>query len=461
MLENNMKTKILSLLMALTLVFMVSCSSWVDPNMNIDPTVPTDAPMSLILPTIEIGWAYILNGDIGRTSNCLTQQLAGLNAQQKDIYNYSLSPDDMNNVWNALYPDQMKNTRIMIEKAIAQNSPHYQGVGEVMMAFSLGTLTDLLGDIPYSEAFQGTKNLQPKYDKQEAIYASIDSLLTSAITHLSASTSLFSPSSDDVMYGGDLDKWIKAAYTLKARYYLHLKEFDKALAAAANGFTANADDMQVPFGTAATENNPLYQYVTQRAGDIGCGGKLIDLLNANTDPRLPMYGTVNDSSKYVEGCFPGTSYCLEASPVFFTSLAELQFIVAETKFYKGDKKGAYDAYIAGITASLDKHGVGNTDANAFLALPAIAVGETGITLELIMEQKYIAMFMNVESFMDYRRTLAPTLIPVKGTMVPRRLFYPDNELLYNEANVKSASDYEATNDFIYKNTWVLKKWVAK
>jgi len=91
------------------------------------------------------------------------------------------------------------------------------------MAYLLGITTDHWGDIPYSDAFKGYESdFTPEYDTQEEIYTTIFTLLSEAVTDLNATESLFSPDTEDLIYGGDLDKWIKASYALKARFSLHM-----------------------------------------------------------------------------------------------------------------------------------------------------------------------------------------------------------------------------------------------
>ncbi len=442
-----MKSKVL--IIAIILGFIsFSCDQWIDTNLNVDPTSPSNVPLKTILPTTQTGIAYVLGGDIGRFTGCFTQQFFGNNRQHLGIYNYTFKEDDISNAWNTMYAGPMVDLHYIISKASELQSPYYQGVAEVLMAFSLGMWTDLIGAIPYSEAFKGNENLTPKLDTQEEIYNSIQKLLDSAITHLQSTTSIFIPGADDFIYGGKTANWIKAAYTLKARFYLHIKEYDKALAALQNGFTSNDDDMQVNFTDKETEANPLYQFNVQR-GDISMGPALMKLMNNFNDPRRPFFAKQDPNGGYSEESPLGPFYASINSPVPFITYVEAKFIESECQLAKGNTTAAYNAYKEGILASMKKVGVSDNDAQTYWSQPSVDVGENNLTLKNIIEQKYIACFFSPEVYTDWRRTGFPTLTPVKGDKIPRRFPYPQSERLYNYENVIKVAPNFQNIDFIF------------
>ncbi|MCX7908531.1 MAG: SusD/RagB family nutrient-binding outer membrane lipoprotein [Ignavibacteria bacterium] len=443
-----MKIKVFLTIIGMTLL-LFSCDSWIDTNLNVDPTSPSDVPMKTILPTTQVGIAYVLGGDIGRFVGCFTQQFYGWNRQHQGIYNYTFKEDDISNAWNTMYAGPMMDLYVLMKKADELQSPHYKGIAQILMAFSLGMWTDLMGDIPYSDAFKGTGKLTPKYDTQEKIYNSIFSLLDDAINNLKATTSLFKPGADDFMYGGKTAKWIKAAYTLKARYYLHLKKYDEALVALQSGFTSNDDDLQMNFTDKETEANPLYQFDVQR-GDVHMGPKLMELMNKYNDPRRPFFAKTDDSGKYSKDSPLGPFYASINSPVPFITYVEAKFIEAECQFAKGNKTAAYNAYKEGILASMKKVGVKDSDAQTYWGQTTIDVGENNISLANILEQKYIACFFSPEVYTDWRRTGLPVLTPVRSDKpIPRRFPYPQSERLYNFENVKAVAPNFQNPDFIF------------
>ncbi len=440
-----MKTKLISGLLCLALTAMLgSCDKWIDSSINTDPNNLTTASLKVILPTAEAGLAYQMGGDIGRYTGLFTQHYTGAGRQHAGFYSYVFTESDVNNIWEFnMYAGCMKDMNDIISIARTSGSPHYQAVGEVLMAYSLGTMTDLFGDIPYADCFKGNGNLTPAYQSQQEIYTAIQSLLDSALIHSAAAASNFKPADDDLIFAGSMAKWSQTASVLKARYALHTAKIDpaaysKALAAlGTKNFADNSDDAQFMFGSLETEANPLYQFMDQR-GDIAMGGALISLMDT-TDPRLSSYAALDAAKKYSNESAPGAFYASADSPVPLVTFAEAKFIEAECAFQTGDKARAHAAYLAGITASCAKVGADSGTIATFLALPKINPGEAGLTLKAIMEQKYIAMFTQAESWADWRRTDFPTLSPITGAQVPRRFPYPVSERTRNRVQLEKVS----------------------
>lgn len=443
----------------ISFLVLISCDKWITPDLNIDPTAPSDATLAVILPTTQAGLAYTLGGEIGRFTSLLTQHHTGISRQHQGLYNYNLTESDLDNAWLNMYVGPMENSTIIMKKAIEQNSPHYQGIAEVIMAISLGMWTDILGDVPYHEAFLGNANLQPKYDKQEDIYNTIYALLDSAVKHLNASASTFQPGADDLIYGGDMSKWTKAAYTVKARYLLHLQKYSEALAALKNGFASNDDDLQFKFGTVETQANPLYQFMQQR-GDISMGPELIKLMNQFNDPRRPAFADKGTAADYTVDANPGPIYNAIDAIIPMCSYPELKFIEAECEYRAGSKANAYAAYLAGIAASCQKTGADSASTATYIAQTSVGVGEGNLSIQNIIEQKYIALYFFPETYTDWRRTNFPILTPVTGTQIPRRFIYPQSERIFNGTNLKNLpdGDYNPTNSFIFTKMWWDKKW---
>ncbi|HHG86289.1 MAG TPA: SusD/RagB family nutrient-binding outer membrane lipoprotein, partial [Bacteroidetes bacterium] len=309
----------------------------------------------------------------------------------------------------------------------------YEATAKVLMAYGMLLVTDLFGDAPYSEAFLGFENLEPKYDRQEDIYASIQQLLDEAMIGLNAESAPVSPGADDLIFGGDMVQWRKFANALRARTFLHLgkvsaSNYSAALAAIdAGAFTTAADDAVFHWGINETEAGPWYQFIQQRDHIIYVG-YMFDLLEANHDPRYFAYlDTLNFNSL-------GSYYAKPDAVFFFHSFMEQKFIEAEAAFQTGDFSRAASACNDAVLASLSRHNISNPGFEATYA----SASASDITLKKIMVQKYIAMFLDVEAFTDWRRTGIPSLTPAignsTGNIIPRRLLYPTSERRYNSNN---------------------------
>lgn len=448
------------LLFAMTLGF-ASCSNWIDPDLNVNPDTPGVVPMEFLLPSVHANMGYALEGnDAARTTALWLQYFDGLARQSLAQMTYSYTPADCNNLWNTLYGEIMTDAKEVIRLAEEQNSPHFKGVAQVCIAVTLGHTTDLWGDIPYSDAFQGASVLQPKLDTQAEIYTTIQSMLDDAIVNLSATENAVDVDGD-MIYGGDIAAWIKAANALKARYALQLSEvngtsaYTEALSYLAAAFAANDDDLQFNFGTNTSEYNPIKQFLDQRAGDIAMASTFVDRLAVNSDPRLDFYAEPSANGGVIVGSVPGSestpgdislpgSYIASGnSPVYFMTYAEQKFIEAEANMGLANPGPAAAAYKEAVAASVLK--VTGEDNQVWLDANINAEDAASITMEKIMEQKYIALYGQLQSYSDYRRTGFPndllTVIGATDPNMPVRFPYAQDEVSYN----LSVADYVATN----------------
>ena len=372
----------------------------------------------------------------------------------------------------------------MNQLALEANSTGYQGIAKVLKATNLGLATDQWGDVPASDATLGEGDFTPSFDAQEDVYAQINSLLDEAISLLGQSDN--SVGSEDLIYGGDLSKWLKTAYFLKAKYALHLTEVDQATAVAGvlansgSSFTSNADDYQLMYTT--RNFNPWNAGVVlpRNTGNLTLllSDQLVSLMDGSQipyssidqDPRLPLISSLSGSETEYLGAINGTNglyqvsppisatadlgaddfYSSQTAPIILGSYSELKFIEAEARFLQnggsatsvGTTNAAYNAYLEGIAANMDKVGVSATAKAAYLADASVAVGAGNLTMKLIMREKFIATFLNPESFVDLRRydfddNVFPGLtLPVDqnpeiaGTWV-RRAQYPASEQTSN------------------------------
>ncbi|MBD0850671.1 SusD/RagB family nutrient-binding outer membrane lipoprotein [Maribacter arenosus] len=448
--NRNITYKGLALILSV-LVFTISCEKWTDSDINIDPDKPANVPMGLILPGIQQSMGYNLVGNNSvRTNNIWMQIFEGVDRQSFTEGRYQLVSSDVNNLWTNMYTEMMINSTIIIDKADDEGleSPHFAGIAQVLLATSLGIGTDLFGDMPFTEAFKGGENiLSPVYDGQESLYGSINTLLDQAIGNLNSTNNVIDVSGD-VIYDGDLDKWKKAASSIKARHAIQQTKrngnaaYSAALAAVANGFTSNDDDFLVPFED--QNKNPIFQFMEQRT-DIRMGANLIDLLLATDDPRLPFYAEEDADGNYSgsalrsqnsDASFPGPNLAAFDASAKLMTYSELKFIEAEARLGLG-QAGAQEAYEAAVAASVLRiTGEANTawlDAN---------INGDPVTLEKLMTQKYIDGAGTNQPYADYRRTGLPSLTLAPDAVVseiPRRFPYPQGELDYNTQNVPAVT----------------------
>ena len=179
--------------------------------------------------------------------------------------------------------------------ARARGDSIWLGIAKIWEALTIGTASDMWGDIPYSEA--GVKP-QPVLDNRFVILNALQTLLGEAIAELGNGSGA-GPGGNDLVFGGDPDKWIAAAWTLKARYYMHTAEslgtpaYQNAITAALNGISdpTGASDFSSFHGTKTAEWNmwAQFQILSGFGGDLEAGKALVDFMNGRRDPRLPSY----------------------------------------------------------------------------------------------------------------------------------------------------------------------------
>ena len=444
--------KIVKAGLMIALIAFISSCDWVDPEYNIDPDRPQDVPMNLLIPGIQqmMGFGLMGNSSV-RTVGMWVQIFDGVSRQSLAEGRYTESPSDANDLWENAYTQIFINAKILEEKAVEEESPHNQAVAKIMTAYSLGIITDLYGDIPYSDALKGTENvLQATYDTQQEIYNSIFTLLDEAVTLLGQDEPV--GIGGDVIYDGDEDAWLNAARAIKARAELQLSKRNGATAysnalALTDAFSSNDDDMMIPWETA--NRNPIFLFMQDR-GDIRMCQTLLDEMEATGDPRIDYYfapdadGGISGSmpgSENENASGPGTYIAGAISPSTLMSYVELKFIEAEAALQTGDGSRAATAYQEAVTASVTKV-TGAAPDSAFTADVITSINAGNISMEDIMMQKRVAMVGQVQPYSDWRRTGIPALALVEDptqTEIPRRFPYPQNELIYNEDNVPSVA----------------------
>lgn len=441
--------RILKVGLMVALVAFISSCDWIDPEINVDPDAPADVPMSLLVPGIQQSIGFTILGNDGvRPVNTWMQIFDGVARQSQTQAKYQLTAADMDNYWGSVYTDALINAKILLDKAVAEGSPHNAGVAKVLLAYTIGIATDLFGDVPYQEALRGSENvLTPVYDSQESVYGSIFTLLDEAMSDLASSEEPVGIDGD-VIFDGDADAWLKAAYAIKARAELQLSNvnganaYTGALAQISNALASNGDNMLVPFD--AANPNPLNQFMVER-GDIRMCQTLLDEMETTSDPRIPfLYG--EDDEGGISGSTPngeneaasppGAYLASQDSPIVLISYAEVKFIEAEAALMDNDADRAVLAYKDAVTASLLQI-AGEVDADWFATVIGSESAGT-INLEKIIMQKRIALVGQIQPFSDWRRTGFPSLALVPGatkTEIPRRFPYAQGEIIYNADNV--------------------------
>jgi hypothetical protein len=439
-----MKKIIYVIAVTLLIVGVYSCKKRDD--LFISPNSPTTATPQSLLAAIEVSTFNILETVPAKMSSIFIQYNAGIDNQALQMENYDITESAVDNTWSTLY-QTMFNCKILSDD-YGTNSPYYSGISKILMVMNLGVATDMWGDVPFSEALKGAAtggNFTAKYDSQKQVLESMQRILDEAIVELSKSKgdNVFLPDGkSDFIFKGDPAKWIKTAYTLKARYYLRLskKGFDPAtlLSYASKGIQSNADNCYAIHGSSGTEFNQWADFLNNRPGYIAASQVLIDSMGNMLDPRTPQYfdttlfsgkavgsplGGSNKNASYwgpyLGGVTPGSKDAQgnfdvnTAKNIPLVTYAETKFIEAEGKIYLNDAS-AFTTLNEAIQNSVLEVTQGGDDGTSIATYTA-----SNTNLRTVMLEKWKAMFAQpIEAFSDYRRTGFPKLTPNPNAVLP-------------------------------------------
>lgn len=372
---------------------------------------------------------------------------------------YELRDPTVTTHWNGFYAGPLQDLNEVAVAGDSLNRPNVEGMGIVMRSWTFQVVTDLWGDVPYSEALRGRIPGSPttaKYDPQQAIYMGL-------LGELATAQALFDPAgyrmgSADLIYGGDPAKWRKFANSLRLRMAIRLSQADAnagrtafQAAMAAGVFTSNADNAVLNYVDNGIDVHPIF--ASQRSAPThGVSATIVDSLKSLSDPRLGIYANRNAGGNY-RGEIPasqtdvsldsisriGTFFSRANAPSYLMTYAEVLFLQAEAVQRGWITGDAAALYRAAITAHMQMLGVSAGDITNYLANARVAYNG----LPSIGLQKWIALYGNgPEAYAEWRRTGFPNLRPGPDALnegrIPLRLPYPTIEESLNRAALQEA-----------------------
>lgn len=470
--------KYLNLMWAiLAALFISSCSKMLD--INADPNNPTDVPISTLLPSAQVQLAYVLGGDVSRISGNIVQHYAGHRNQPLEYNQYEITPSSTDGLWGSLYSVVLRDLKAVVDKGTETKEQVYVGVAQILMAQTYSVLTDLYGDIPFSESLQDDQNITPAYDKQEQVYSGIIKLIDDGIINVKSGVGAVPPGADDLVYGGDAENWERYANSLKLRILNHLSKRQPAAAAAFLNsnpklIDASAENATVGFGSTSANANPIYGFdILSGRKDMAVASTVVNKMKTLADPRMDVFffpvknnGASRkgqywgndpsiDEDDSGENLFSriGSAYASISSPVVLLSAAEVQFIISEIRLREGKTLEAKTAYDAAIQQDFEF--LGKNNSSTYLLNPLVSFNGT---LQRIIEQKWITMYQApYEAWVDWRRTGFPVLVagPTTrtGGVIPRKLPYPQLEINLNRASLEAGPGVPVPIESLKDKVW--------
>ncbi len=463
-------------------------------ELNVNPTAANE-----IDPNFQMSWVQLRTSG-GRYENwragliyssMMVQHMAavcGYWTGDKYTYNAGYS----SSLFDRAYSEQVKDVQDLIN-TLQQGEVGDQtmlGMARIWRVVIFHRLTDLYGDIPYSEAGKGfLEGIDfPKYDAQSAIYADMLNELEQAIGQLS--TGGFGGS--DLIYGGDIDKWKKFGNSLMLRLAMRMSEVDAGAAqswaskAISGGVMTSNDDiafLQHTNGPEGVNMNGIGE-VLDKSNGFGddcprLSNTLVDWMLATGDPRLDILGELPADGSGAHNGLPngldettiqdnptGTStdnfdrvnstLVSVATPMVFQTYAEVELMLAEAAERGWSSGNAADHYNNGVRAAMQQYSIydGGLAVDDAAVDDYLANNPYDGELSSIGWQYWAATFLNeYEAYANWRRTGYPTLTPtnhpsnVTNGTIPVRMVYPQGELGLNPNFEEALSRQNLGSDF--------------
>jgi hypothetical protein len=418
------------------LLINISCTSYVEDYFT-RPNGIEETTSSQQLLAIELSNQFFHKADGLRLAMMWMNQARGANRQYLTLDNWNnASGNDFDGPWNEIY---LTITRAdeLIKMAEEEDNDALKGIGQLFKAWGGGEAASLWGDVPFSQVNNPDQYPDPEFEDQSVVFDQVQSLLDDAINNLSTSGFIFKQNLDkvkDIYFNGNSNKWIKIAHGLKAKFYLHSKDYANALSEAMLGPSSVGDDLYAIFSSDQEndnwgEFNPTAQFNIQRAGDMNAENVFAFQLfssrgnNKTNDSgrKNYNYGTNNlntssngDKAGKFFGKMPMITYgemlliatecklresSSNAIPEALNYYNTYRALLRAGEYMGGYSPGQYDDY--DIT---DFEAGGIENSNGALSTKEAFMRE-------IFEERYLYFIGDYESFIDFARSFNDNEVP--------------------------------------------------
>ncbi len=491
-----------SILLIALAVSTYSCESTLDINESeVDATVESVAPDLLLAGSITAprGQFSVTTSELGSIwMNQWGPDVNNVTGGMLDEFRLNVTQNFYASIWQNLYRGMGTYQAIINYEGDDYNN--HKAIARILKSYYMQYLVDIYGDCPYTEALQFGENYTPAYDDDMSIYRALIVDIDVALSTLNAVENLSTPvGSEDIVFGGDLQSWVKFANTLKLRILLRESELASSAAYLAEQFAALDQNfltsdavINPPYANAVGQQEPFFANYGQDATGVDTfdnnyivpSDYMAKFLQGNPtengistgvlDNRIlglfsPLPGTTGaanvvgvqqgatnttappELSELGPGLLVGSS---QANMLF--SAAESYFLQAEAAHRTWISGDAQSFFHSGITASFNNLNVSGAAAYITASENRNLIGWTGSAnkIEAIMTQKWIASCGRnaIESWIDYTRTGFPDVplsIVAEKPNRPVRLLYPASEYSSNSANVPVQPASAAFSDKIF------------
>lgn len=458
----------------IAIVLMSSCKK-LDGSLNVDPNRPTKASGTQLIANSEMFLPDMSSSPYGVH---YPQYLSNTSFTDNSRYT------TVNFNFYGLYSGPLMNLETVLTSTLDANEGpivNQQAVAKILKAYFYWHMTDRWGDIPYTDALKGKSNFTPSYDKQQAIYNSLFTLLDEANTAIVTGNI-----KNDIIYSGDMTKWKKLGNTIHLLMALRLSKVDAVKGAAEfnkalnNGvMTANTDNLAYPHLAEMVNENYWYNSFTRLGRNWFAVSKpIVDYMRPLNDPRLPVFANKNTAGNYVglDYGLPGSTTVvinnysllgsglrLQNSPVYLVTYAQSLFAKAEAAklgWMTGGDAVAKTNYDLAIEQSVRQWNNNDISGLPLFKSNVEVIYDPANAIRQIAYQRWVHLFLHgYEGWAEWRRTGYPLLVAApgaNGNQIPRREGYPVQERANNKTNYNAATGafpYAGTDDLNARVWW--------
>lgn len=495
----------ITLFIALPALFLLSCD-FEEKNIN-----PNNSSTIEPGPLLTYSQFYTSNEGLAKRAQIgycmmMVQQTASLERDEMAGDKY-LETEMLGVFFTEIFSSCIKNVQELINRTKDDESmTNMYAVALIWKSYLFHRITDLYGDIPYSEAGNGyvTQNFYPRYDPQKDIYAGLVSEIEKGISLLDPQKPAIK---GDIIYQGNIDKWKRFGNSLLLRLGMRMEKADTGFArsvvtkAIQNGVMQETGDIcmvQHSAAKSATENpvgSVFKSHGLVNSGAVKISKTFMTHLQKSNDPRIRVYCALPDGNNNPDNqkglpngydilsifdgepgyrsltdystLNPATLLQLDA-PTIHMTYAEVELLKAEAILKEWVSGDAGDSYRKAVRSSMEQQAyygsqgvIEETEIEDYLMQDFFGKAPTFESrLNVLGNEFWVATFLNgYESYANWRRSGYPVLFPVafsgspnKGN-IPRRFRYPTEEYSVNPKNVKEAVERQGADAFSTRIWW--------
>jgi len=408
-------------------------------------------------------------------------------------------PSGKDDFWREQYSNALSNTQVILD--MAQDDPDMINMKAAAIIWKINLfhkLTDLWGDIPYSDALKGITelNYSPVYDNQETIYGIMLGELKLSVESFDPEKKFFDTDAD-LIYQGDINNWIAFGNSLRLRLATRINKADYPMYEAVVSelvdqpmINENPESALFPYNSVV--KNHLYETMFRGESVVQNNPSkfMVDLLVNSDDPRLPVlcekaplsflpifpeyngvpnlvpnndpiWDNYNPDGDWGDISRIGNWFLRNETPGVILSYAGVCFLKAEAALNGLWPESADDLVKQGVRANMEFYGEHGEEDHQIPEekIEAYLNDLPETSLELIITQKWISfVFENgYEAYAEYRRTGYPVLTdyynqPINDAVFPVRMIYPYSEFTLNRENYNKAIEDQGP-DNEYTRVW--------